>query len=166
MREIPIETLQFNPFTRIADEWMLLTAGTEQHGYNTMTCSWGHLGAIWGHPTAVCYVRPQRYTREWMEREGLYTLSFFEGRKKELSYLGTHSGRNEDKVAATGLTPVFGEGTTWFQEASLVFVCRKQYRGALSAENFTDSDVITTHYPNRDFHDVYIGEIVKMFAAD
>lgn len=69
-------------------------------------------------------------------------------------------------MAAAGLTPVFAEGTTWFQEASLVFVCRKQYHGALSAENFTDPDIIAKHYPNHDFHDVYVGEIVKVFAAD
>ena len=112
MREIDVRELRLNPMTLIADEWMLLTAGTQAAGYNTMTCSWGHMGAIWGHPTAICYVRPQRYTKEFIDREPLYTLSFFDGRKKELSYLGSHSGRDEDKVAKTGLTPAFGEGFT------------------------------------------------------
>ena len=81
MKQIDVSELNINPMTLIAKEWMLLTAGDESRGYNTMTASWGHLGSIWGHggglPTAVAYVRPQRYTKEFMDREELFTLSFF-----------------------------------------------------------------------------------------
>lgn len=166
MREIDVRELRLNPMTLIADEWMLLTAGTQAAGYNTMTCSWGHLGAIWGHPTAICYVRPQRYTKEFIDREPLYTLSFFDGRKKELSYLGSHSGRDEDKVAKTGLTPAFGEGFTYFEEAKLVLVCRKLYRAPLKEEGFLFPETVEKNYPARDFHDMYIGEIVQVLAAE
>ena len=107
-KEIPVEALQLNPMTLIAKEWMLITAGNEERGYNTMTASWGHLGSIWGHggglPTAVAYVRPQRYTKEFVDREEYYTLTFFPAEyKKALGYLGSHSGRDGDKVAAAGL---------------------------------------------------------------
>ena len=170
LREIPISELQINPMTMISDEWMLITAGDDKNGYNTMTASWGHLGAIWGHgkgfSTSTVYLRPQRYTKEFMDREELYTLTFFPpGYKKQLAYLGSHSGRDEDKVAATGLTPVFGEGYTYFEEASLVLVCRKLYRAPLVEEGFLDKQIIEDNYPERDYHDMYIGEIVKVLKA-
>lgn len=169
MREILVSELQMNPMTLIAKEWMLLTAGTEDRGFNTMTASWGHLGAIWGQggglPTSVCYVRPQRYTKEFVDREELYTLCFFpEEYKKALGYLGSHSGRDGDKVAHVGLTPAFGEGYTYFEEAKLVLVCRKLYRAPLVAEGFADRSIIDQCYAAGDFHDMYIGEIVKVLA--
>ncbi len=164
-REIAVEELMMNPMTRIAKEWMLITAGVEG-SYNTMTASWGHLGALWGHgggmPTSVIYIRPQRYTRTFVDREPLYSLCFFPQRyKKQLGYLGTHSGRDGDKVAHTGLTPVHGPGYTYFKEASLVLVCRKLYRAPLEAANFLNQQVMEESYPERDFHVMYIGAIEK-----
>lgn len=171
MKEIAFSELNMNPMTMIAKEWMLVTAGNEERGYNTMTASWGHLGAIWGHggglPTAVIYLRPQRYTKEFVDREEFFTLSVFpEEYKKDLGYLGRVSGRNEDKVAATGLTPVFDGDCTYFAQAKLVLVCRKLYRQTLKEEGFYDPSILTDHYPNRDLHDMYIGEIVKVLVAE
>ena len=154
----------------IAKEWMLVTAGNESRGYNTMTASWGHLGAIWGKggglPTAVIYLRPQRYTKEFVDREELFTISVFpEEYKKALGYLGSHSGRDGDKVAQAGLTPVFGEDTTWFAEAKLVLICRKLYHAPLQPEGFVDTSIISQCYPQSDFHEMYIGEIIKVLTA-
>lgn len=170
MKEIHFSELQLNPMTMIAGEWMLITAGTEG-SYNTMTASWGHMGSIWGHgggtPTTCVYVRPQRYTKEFMDREQLYTLCVFPPEyKKVLGYLGSHSGRDEDKVAKTGLTPVFADGTTFFAEAKLVLVCRKLYRAPLVEEGFVDKAIVEDNYPNRDFHDLYIGEILKVYVNE
>ena len=166
MKEIAVSELQMNPMTLIGDSWMLITAGTEDRGYNTMTASWGHLGCIWGGYTSVCYVRPQRYTKEFVDREELYTLCFFDGRKKELGYLGTHSGREEDKVAAVGLTPAFSDGYTYFEEAKLVLVCKKLYRAPILEEGFFYKETVEDNYPNRDFHDLYIGQIVKVLVPE
>ena len=138
-------TLELNPMTLIGDEWMLVTAGDDQTGWNTMTASWGHLGYIWQRPTAICYIRPQRYTRQ-------------------LSYLGSHSGRDEDKVKTVGLTPVFGDGYTYFEEAKLVLVCRKLYQAPLLEQGFVDPAVVESCYPKKDFHDLYVGEIVEVLT--
>ncbi len=171
MREITAKELNINPVTAISEQWMLVTAGDES-GYNTMTASWGHIGAIWGRKTfgmgtAICYVRPQRYTKEFIDREELYTLSFFpEGYKDKLAYLGARSGRDEDKVGKMGLTPVFEKGCTYFAEASLVLVCRKLYQAPLKEEYFVDKSVVEDHYQAKDFHDMYIGEIVKILVND
>ena len=171
MKEISVQELQLNPMTLIAKRWMLITAGTEARGYNTMTASWGHLGSIWGHggglPTSVIYVRPQRYTKQFVDREELYTLCFFpEEYHQVLALLGTRSGRDGDKVAAAGLTPVFGEGYTYFAEAELVLVCRKLYRAPILEEGFLDREVLEDCYPQRDFHDMYVGEIRRVLVRD
>lgn len=171
MKEIPVQDLTMNPMTLIGREWMLVTAGTQERGYNTMTASWGHLGSVWGHgggmPTSVIFIRPQRYTKAFVDREQLYTLSFFpETYKKQLAYLGSHSGRDEDKVAAVGLTPVFDGECTWFAEAKLVLVCRKLYRAPLVEEGFLDRAVLDESYPNRDLHDLYIGQILRVLVSD
>ncbi len=171
MKEIDVNTLSLNPMDMIAHEWMLVTAGNEERGYNTMTASWGHLGSIWGHgggmPTAVIYVRPQRYTKQFVDREEYFSLSVFPAvYKKALGYLGSHSGRDEDKVAIAGLTPEFSEETTWFKEAKLVLVCRKLYRAPIVEEGFIDKKVLDDAYPKRDFHDMYVGEIVKVLVSE
>ena len=166
MKKIDVSELRMNPMTKIGKEWMLVTAGSKERGYNTMTASWGHLGHIWGFDTSVIYVRPQRYTKQFVDREEKYTLCFFPGYKKEMGYLGTKSGRDEDKVAAVGLTPVFGDGFTYFAEASLVLVCRKLYQAPLKEEYFLDKSIVTDDYPKKDFHDLYVGEILEVYVND
>ena len=173
MKEISVYDLPLNPFQTVGREWMLVTAGNEARGYNTMTASWGHLGAIWGRrghgnlPTAVIYVRPQRYTKQFVDREELFTLTVFdESYRKALNYLGSHSGRDEDKVAAVGLTPVFVDDTTAFAEAKLTLVCRKLYHAPLKEEGFVDGEILELNYPQRDLHEMYVGEIVKAYVAD
>lgn len=174
LKEFTIEALSCNPATMIGRQWMLITAGTQQTGYNTMTAAWGHLGAIWSRPgasgampTACIYIRPQRYTHEFVEREERFTLSFFpEDWKKQLAYLGAVSGRDENKIERAGLTPAFGDGTTWFQEASLVLVCRKLYRQQLREDCFLDPALVDRNYPARDFHTMYIGEIEKLLMQE
>lgn len=171
MKEISVKDLNINPVSLISDEWMLITAGTKERGFNTMTASWGHIGAIWGHgkglPTAVVYIRPQRYTKKFVDNEEFYTLSFFPKEyKPQLAYLGSHSGKDEDKISKTGLTPYFEKDFTYFKEAKLVLVCRKLYRAPLLESGFYDKKIIVDNYPERDFHDMYVGEIVKIFTEE
>ena len=174
LKEISYEELSLNPMTMISREWMLITAGNEARGFNTMTAAWGHMGAIWSMPgktgylpTVCTYIRPQRYTKEFVDREDLFTLTFFdESYKKQLGYLGSVSGRDENKIERAGLTPVFGEGTTWFEEAKLVLICRKLYQQELKEEGFVDRELVDRNYPGRDFHIMYIGEIIKVLVSE
>ena len=166
MKEISVSDLNLNPYLKIAKDWMLITTG-DADSYNTMTASWGHLGSLWNKPTAICYVRPQRYTKEFIDREDAYTLCFFpQEYHKALGYLGSHSGRDGDKVADAGLTPVFGDGFTYFKEAELVLVCRTLYQAPLKEECFRDNTVMDAMYPDRDFHDLYIGAIEKVLVKE
>lgn len=168
LKAIDMKELKFNPMTLIGKEWMLVSAGNEK-SFNTMTAQWGHLGAIWNGdmPTSVIYLRPQRYTRTFVDKENYYTLSFFDASyKKDLMYLGTHSGRDEDKLAKTSLTPVFSDESVYFKEAKMVLVCRKIYRDKLHEESFIDQDMLKKNYPEHDFHYIYIGEIVKAYVNE
>lgn len=166
LKPIDLNSISCNPMELIAKEWMLITAGNRD-SYNTMTASWGHLGSLWGRYTSLIYVRPQRYTKQFVDREEYYTLTFFPAEyKKALAYLGSHSGRDEDKAAKVGLTPVFGEKSVWFEEASLVLVCRKLYRAPILEEGFTDKSLVDEEYPKSDFHDLYVGEIVEAYMQE
>jgi flavin reductase (DIM6/NTAB) family NADH-FMN oxidoreductase RutF len=126
-----------------------------------MTASWGGLGILWERKVATCYIRPTRYTFEFTERSPYFTLSFFdEKHRKKLTYCGTHSGRNTDKVREAGLTPVKEGGFVYFEEARLVLACRKLYYQDIGPERFLDP-MIENMYPQKDYHRMYVGEIVK-----
>jgi len=166
-REIAIENLEFNPFTKIGKEWMLITAGDETKS-NTMTASWGGLGIMWSKNVATAYVRPQRYTKEFMDAADTFTLTFFkEEYKNARRSAGTVSGNKvEDKWAECGLHPYYVDGTTAVEEADMIFVCRKLYQAPLKEEGFVDKSLIEENYPQKDYHEMYIGEIVKVLVRE
>ncbi len=159
------ELLAENPFRLIGSDWMLITAGTQEK-FNTMTASWGGLGVLWERKVAVCFVRPTRYTYEFLERSGTFTLSFFGAEhRKALQFCGSHSGRNTDKMKGAGLTPVFDGAFVHFDEARLVLACRKIYFQDIGPERFLDPR-IEDMYPQKDYHRMYVGEIVKCLVKE
>lgn len=163
LREVDPETIQDNVFKLIGKDWMLITAGTPD-GFNTMTASWGGLGVLWDKKVGFSVVRPTRYTYSFLEKSDVYTLSFFSGRyRKALMLCGTKSGREIDKVRETGLTPVFAGEAIFFQEARLVLECRKLYFQDIVPDNFRDAG-LEKFYPGRDYHRMYVGEIVRCLA--
>ncbi|MDA8098383.1 MAG: flavin reductase family protein [Nitrospiraceae bacterium] len=158
------EQLTDNPFTLIGKDWMLITAGTQEK-FNTMTASWGGLGVLWERKVVFCFVRPTRYTYEFMERGDRFTLSFFgERHRKALQFCGSHSGRNTDKMQGAGLTPFDDNGFISFQEARLVLACRKVYFQDILPQQFLDPS-IENMYPQKDYHRMYAGEIVRCLKA-
>lgn len=163
MKEINIRDIRKSAAELISDGWGLVTAGNEEK-FNTMTVSWGALGEIWGKDAAFVFIRPQRYTFEFIEREEIFTLAFFsEEYKDALKICGSKSGRDIDKIAATGLTPVFTDGGVTFGEAEYTVICRKMASQFIDPLGFEDKD-IEKNYPSGDYHKVYIGEILKVYA--
>ena len=164
-REISVEELKDNPFTLINKDWMLITAGN-QDKHNTMTASWGGVGELWGKYVSTIYIRPQRYTLEFVEREDFYSLCFFGPEYRQaLSLCGSKSGRDVDKDAATGLTPCFDQAAPYYEQARLVFLCRKLYKQDMTEEAFLDKSLLDKWYDN-DLHRMFIGEIVKVLVKD
>lgn len=163
LREIsPIEITE-NTFELVGSTWMLVTAGSPD-SFNTMTASWGGLGVMWNKRVCFCVIRPTRYTFSFMEKSDCFTLSFFdESYKKALLFCGTKSGRDVNKVKETGLTPVMSGAGIYFAEARLVFGCKKIYTQDIDPGRFLDS-FIETNYPQKDYHRLYMGEIVQCLA--
>lgn len=168
MKETTLEAIGTeNCFDLIGKQWMLITAGTKD-SFNTMTASWGGFGILWNKDVATIYVRPSRYTHDFIENNGTLTLSFFpEEYRKALQICGSRSGRDCDKVAEAGLTPLELEsGDMTFAEARLVLQCRKLFKTEMSEENFIDKDVFGKWYGADEGapHTVYILEIEKVLS--
>lgn len=160
-KKIEPKELEQNVFSMIGEQWMLVTAG-DRDRCNTMTASWGGLGVLWGKPCATCYIRPQRYTKEFLDANEYFTLSFFgEECRKALSLCGSKSGRDVDKVKECGFTVMEGEGgAPYFDQAQVVLVCRKRYVQPMDSGSIP-GDVKEKFYAEKDYHFIYIGEIVQ-----
>ena len=150
-------------------DWLLLTAGDFASGkFNAMTVGWGSFGRMWNKPFAQVVVRPTRYTFEFMEQYDTFTLCAFPMQYHDaLNLLGTRSGRDGDKIAAAGLTPVAASSVAApaFVEAELVVECRKQYWDDMDPSRFIADD-IARHYSLKDYHRIYFGEILAVLGTE
>lgn len=164
MKEIKLDELEFNPWSKMAKDWFLISSGDES-GYNMMTAGWGFMGVMWGKNVIETVVRHNRYTFEFMEKNELFAVSFLPQDKKEaLRFCGAKSGRNCDKAKESGLTPVFSDGTVTFAEAELVFICRKLYSDDFDLDKLS-SENRDKWYGTDPVHRRYYGEIIKAYKA-
>ena len=164
-KQIPVEDFLVNAVTLFRDNWGLLTAGTVE-SHNTMTVSWGMLGELWGEDAAMVFVRPQRYTKQFMDANASFTLSFLpkDSESKRIHGIcGTKSGRDINKPAEAGLTPVALEDSVYYEQAQSVILCRK-----LAAQDFDPacflSDIPRDIYTERDYHTLYVGKIERILV--
>ncbi len=168
MKKMDIKTLaEEDAFELIGKEWMLVTAGNGEK-FNTMTASWGGIGWLWNRPVAFVFIRPERYTHGFIEREERLTLSFYaEEHRGILQFCGTKSGRDVDKVGATGLSPVVLEsGAITFAQARLTLDSRKLFKASMKETDFIDKSILSKWYGNKpggSLHDVYVVEIENVF---
>lgn len=158
-KEITPKEIPDNLIKAIADEWMLISAGDRKE-YNMMTASWGFAGEMWGNDSVIAMIRPQRYTMKFVEENDYFALSFYGDNKAIHKVCGSQSGRDVNKTELTGLTPIFGDNTVYFEEARLVLICKKQYLDTLKEECFTDKSPLKWY--DGDFHNIIIGKIEKV----
>ena len=149
-------------FDLFSHQWALVSAG-EIDDYNAMTIAWGGMGTLWGRPVVTVYVNPARYTYSYMEKNDYFTVSIYpEECRPALQVMGTKSGRDGDKAAMAGLTPVAVEHGTTFKEATKTFICRKIFYGDLDREG-SDKEIYDRMYNGvrlSETHRMYIGEVV------
>ncbi len=158
------DMMECNPFEKIGVEWMLVTAGNEEKA-NTMTASWGGMGVMWGKDIAFIAVRQSRYTKELIDREGTFSLSFL-GKKHHsmMMYLGTVSGRKEDKIKIGGVVLDYERGIPYVDQADLVLICKVMSATLLDKEGFIDPNIDGKWYPDQDYHTLYIAQITDFLA--
>lgn len=165
-KDVDVKSILTNPFD-LKNDWMLITASKPDGSVNTMTASWGGWGIMWNKEVAFVVIRPQRYTKEFIDSVEQFSLTFFDKQYlKDLSYLGTVSGRDEDKISKSGLTLVEGQSVPFFNEAKTVLILRKLFVQPLAETSFLDTTILDQWYPSKDFHYLYIAEIQKAFASD
>lgn len=165
-KEIKAEELNKSPFQLIGKDWMLITAQSSSK-VNTMTAGWGGFGVMFGKNVVYIVIRPQRYTKEFVDQSDTFSLTFFdEAYRKQLAYLGSVSGRDEDKIANSKLTISHDNETPYFQEGNLAIICKKIYAQDFKPECFVSGDLDKKIYPSKDYHSFYIAEVEKVLIKE
>ena len=165
-KQISCNEIKESIFDLISKDWMLVTAGCKEN-HNTMTASWGGLGFLWNKNVAYTFIRPQRYTLEFIDNNDYFTLSFFnDDMKNALKFCGVKSGRDVDKDKETGLVPVYDEDYVYYEQAKLVLVCKKLYRQDFESSCFIEKELDSKNYANKDYHKMFISEIVKVLIEE
>lgn len=183
-KHITPEEWNDNIFHAVGKDWALLSAydpnrvsegnGKNPNEIGTMTVSWGGVGVLWGKNVFFCFVRPQRYTKEFIDAQDTVTLSLFDPERYRgaLKLCGTVSGREHDKIAEAGLTARVEKaasnehGAVVFDEARVTVIGKKLFAQEISKDGFFDRSILAACYPNNDFHTVYVCEIVDITVEE
>lgn len=161
-RKVNVNELCFSPVEAIGEDWGILT-GVSDKGFNSMTVSWGSVGVLWSKPVVFAFVRPQRHTYGFMNDGEMFSLAIMSKElHKRMTVFGRASGRDVDKYTESGFTAVSEEGVVYPEEAELVFICKKIANGDIKPDWFIDESIDPDNYPNKDYHRMFIGEIVTV----
>lgn len=159
-KEITPEEYKENVFNDIGKKWMLITAAKDGK-VNTMTASWGNMGVMWGKDIVSVFIRQTRFTKEFVDNADCFSISFLDHEKyaKELSYLGTVSGRDEDKINKANLHVEFSGDVPYIEEADDVMICKKMFRQTMEPDAFIDKEALEKWYSDKNYHDMYMASI-------
>lgn len=164
-KKIETNEIAENAIKLIGNDWMLITAG-DKNSFNTMTAAWGGMGFLWNKAVVFAFVRPQRYTFEFTEKNTYFSLSFFDKNYKDvLQYCGKVSGRDENKVEKAGLHSIETANTIAFQEARLIIECKTLYKDWIKEEAFQQQSLLSI-YKEKDYHMMYIAEITAVYEKN
>ena len=163
---VDIKNLEFSPVKAIGDDWGILT-GVSDEGFNSMTVSWGSIGVMWNRPCVFAFVRPGRHTYKFIDGGEYFSLAIMNKELHErMTVFGRASGRDVDKYAVSGFTAAGYDGVYFPEEADMVFICRKISAGDVKPEWFVDDKIDSANYPNKDYHRMFIGEIITTLKKD
>lgn len=168
-RQVDIDSANLDCF-KIFQDAAALTVGTPD-AMNSMTIGWGSLGILWGHDrhTITVYVRHSRFTHHLMEQNETFTVEAFDPEYADkLKYLGTASGRDENKMKGSGLTvKTMPCGAPAFEEGNLILECRKIFTTDYATTQM-DSTIVQRWYTKGDdfdnLHTAYVGEITAIWV--
>jgi len=165
-KEIEARWMAGNLFEMIGDRWMLIAA-KKGDKVNMMTASWGGAGVLWGRPVVFAFIRPQRFTKELVDASEGFSCTFFPPEyKAQLSLCGSKSGRDVDKVEACDFHVLEDGGVPYFAQADTAILCQKLYHQPLDPAGFIADGIDKDHYPHKDYHHLYVGEIRKLLVKE
>ena len=168
-KEIQPEELSDNVFTLVGKVFPVITAG-RGCDFNSMTASGGGLGLLFKKPTTWVILQSSRYTLELMEREKVYTISYFpDEQKKQVMFLGSKSGRDSDKMHEVKLTAIkTPSGNISYKEARLVFECSLTQVTTPGIEDFRTQEAqeyLKEAYKDENEHRKFVyGEITHVWV--
>lgn len=163
-KHVKPEEFDQSAFRLIGKDWMLVAAEKEGR-VNAMTAGWGGFGVMWGKNVAYAVVRPQRFTKDFVDIANTFSLTFFdESFREKLRYLGTVSGRDEDKIAKTELTVLHQNDTPYFAQARVAMLCKKLYIQDFEPACFVEPALKERWYPEEDYHTLYIAEVMDILV--
>lgn len=136
---------------------------------NTMTIGWANFGIIWNKPILLVMVRKSRYTYGIIEKSHNFTVSVPVNidLKKALSYCGTYSGRDVDKIKESNLTLKNGKSVNSpiIKECTYHYECKTIFSQPMSSDSLEES-IKNRFYPTDDFHTLYFGEIIQSYILE
>lgn len=164
LKPVDVKTLSAEVFRVFGENNALLTAG-DKTACNTMTIGWCGFGRLWNLPACTVYVRPERYTYQFMEAHDYFTVCILPKEKRQvMAVCGTKSGRDIDKIKMCDLTLRYGTGDApFFDEAEMVVVCRKLYVQDMKPEHVVDHKAIDNFYEDAGWHRMYVGQVVEAY---
>lgn len=156
-----------NSFKLIGKDWGLVTANTDSK-VNMMTISWGGLGIMWNKPVTFSFIRPQRYTYDFLNQDEYFSICFMPDEyRKELMFCGTKSGREIDKVKECGLTIINDKTAPYFEESKIVLICKKLYAQNMNADSVIDNSVLKNYAEDgSDYHRMFVSEITEVLVKE
>ncbi len=164
-QDMSIDYFECNPFNTIGQDWFAIAV--EKDGkVNAMTAGWGGMGVMWGKNVFFIVIRKSRYTHELLESCDRLSVNFFPDKKGRmfLKYIGSVSGRDEDKIKNSRTHIDYDDGVPFIDEAKIVFICKKLSVSPINAEHFIDTQIDPKWYADGDYHDLYIVEAEKFMA--
>lgn len=160
-----LNEFETRPFAMFDRDWALVTAG-DLDSFNSMTVSWGSAGTLWNKPVIMVFIKPVRYTAEFMERNEYFTVSTYTDEyRSALSLIGSRSGRDSDKIAKSGLTPVAAGKSVTYREASRTFLLKKIYQAPFDAGAVPEF-AHDLFYAEEDEHIIFIGEVIDVIEGE
>ena len=152
--------MNINPFDKFNKEWALVTAG-DKNSFNSMTISWGSMGTLWHKDIITIYIRPDRYTFDFLKNSDTFTISFYDEKYRDiLTMFGRCSGRDINKVERSGFNPVFMDDGITYSEANDTIVVKKIYLEHLNKVLFSE-EILSCYKDDGPAHYMIIGEVIR-----
>ena len=152
----------------LANPGLLLASTNKKGESNVMTIGWGTPGIIWGKQIFTVLVRPSRYTYQFIEDSGTFTVNVpTEELRKWVDFCGSHSGREVDKFAELGIGVTKGQtvDSVTIDACPMVYECQVVHYNDVIPANLAQ-EIEVSAYGGSDYHRIYYGQIMGAYASE
>jgi flavin reductase (DIM6/NTAB) family NADH-FMN oxidoreductase RutF len=152
-------------FSKLENPGLLLVGTNKAGKSNVMTIGWGLIGTFWRMPVFMIAVRPTRYTHEFIEESGEFTVNVpTDDMDKIVEICGTISGRKTDKIKECKLTLKKAKKikTPTIKQCKIHYECQVVHKLKINPKQ-VPLDIKQELYPKPDYHTLYFGKILAVY---